>query len=216
MDIADQIAENFEIDPKKPTFDMVFTWIGLGFDMEEVKKVKIVKWQPDELVDKWRGFEFKLVDAAVNGGSGFDIAKTLPPVPFQSIRQMLYKHGLSLTSDSLLARIEIVILKDKLSLVVYDNLKYAAAKTMFWEEYGKAFDEKHALREDFARYTKANMKAIAKTKENPPRHAGKWWYQGVKPVEFKAHEIQRVWENEEPAVILAAWQKQNEKNGQNV
>lgn len=212
MDIADKIAEKLEIDPKKPTFDMVFTWLGLGPDLEEVKKAKAIKWQPGEPIDKWRDFELKLVDAAVNGNGGFDLAKILPPMPYQSASQMLYKHGLPSTSDSLLARIEIVLLKDRLSLVIYDNARYTEAKSMFWEEYGKPLTEKHTLREDFTGYAKANAKAIAKAKENPPRAASKWWYQDMKSVKFKMPEIQQAWENEEPAVILASWRKQNEKS----
>lgn len=212
MDIADKIAEKLEIDPKKPTFDMVFTWVGLGPDMKEVKKTKAIKWQPGEPISKWRDFELKLVEAAINGNDGFDIAKILPPMPYQSANSMFYKYGLPSTSDLLLARVEIVLLKDRLSLVIYDNLKYTTAKSMFWEEYGKALSEKLTIREDFAEYSKANAEAIAEAKESPLRAAGKWWYPDMKPIRFKMPEIQQAWENEEPAV--AAWRKQNEKGGQ--
>jgi hypothetical protein len=142
MNVIEKISSKIKISPGFPVYDMVVTWSGLDFKQDITKKQAIIKWQPPVFTPAWENIELRIVKADLerydSNSDPMDFV-IFPDMPWDSRGSLGFCHMFSINDCEfdLISSIEIIVVPDKLSYIVFDNASFNSTVHSLWKCIGK-------------------------------------------------------------------------------
>ena len=164
--VVDKIKSKLTIDPKRPTYDLVVTYIGYDADFNRSDKQDVIKWQPpSEDFAAWDNLEINLVNADIGQATG-EFHPMFPAAPYHWGDEFFRAFDIDNYTSKLISRVEIVVAKDLLSFIVVDNTSFKHQIQAVWSYMSHIYSG-NGSKELFYE-TKMDFQGLAdKLKKNP-------------------------------------------------
>ena len=164
--VVDKIKSKLTIDPKRPTYDLVVTYVGYDANFNRIDKQDVIKWQPPlEDFAAWDNLEINLVNADI-GQATDEFHLVFPKDPYRWGDEFFRAFDIDSSISKMIFRVEIVVAKDLLSFIVIDNNSFKNQVQAVWS-YMSHMYRGNGTKELFLE-TKTDFQDLAdKLKKNP-------------------------------------------------
>ena len=164
--VADKIKSKLTLDPKRPTYDLVVSYVGYDAAFKRIDKQDVIKWQPpSEDFAAWDNLEINLVNADIGQAAG-KFHPVFPEAPYHWGDEFFRAFDIDDCTSKMILRVEIVVAKDLLSFIVIDNNSFKCQVQAVWSYMSHIYSGNGA--KELFNETKMDFQDLAdKLKKNP-------------------------------------------------